>query len=75
MPEAPAGGELPPTMDTEPVMTAPTYTPEPKPHCESDQGCELATAVPEGILVEIDTCEDSLIDWNTVILPPTLPHP
>lgn len=40
--------------------------------CLSDLGCELATAIPVGILVEFYTGEDWLIDWNTEILPPTL---
>ncbi|ROJ25431.1 hypothetical protein DPX16_3596 [Anabarilius grahami] len=74
-PEPPADGELPPAARMEPATTAPTRAPEPKFPCESDQGCELATAVPVGILVEIDTGEDWLIDWNTEVLLPTLPHP
>lgn len=35
-PEPPADGELPPAPKTEPVMTAPTNTPEPKYQHESD---------------------------------------
>lgn len=57
------------------MTTAPTKAPEPKFPCESDQGCEPATEVPMEILVEFDTGEDWLIDWNSEILLPTLPHP
>ncbi|KAL1256547.1 hypothetical protein QQF64_012092 [Cirrhinus molitorella] len=75
MPEPPTDGELPPAASMEPAMTAPTSATKPKFPCESDQGCEPATAVPEGILVEIDAGEDWLIDWNGEILPPALSHP
>lgn len=68
----PTDVELPLATSTEPVMTAPTYALEPKPHRESDEGCESATAVPVVILVELDTGEDWLIDCNREILPPTL---
>ncbi len=75
MPEPPADGELLPATTTEPVTTAPNNAPEPKPLCESDQGCEPAIAVPVGILVDIDSGEDWLINWDMEILLPTLPHP
>lgn len=55
-----------------PVMTAPTIAPEPIPQSESDQGCEPATIV--GVLVKLKT-EDCLIDWDTEVMLPTLPHP
>lgn len=63
-PESPADGELLRAASTEPLTTAPINTPEPKLQCESDQEtrCEPATAVPEGILVEIDTGEDWLME-------------
>ncbi len=72
MPEPPADGELLPATTTEPVTTAPTNAPEPKPLCESDQGCEPAIAVPVLILVDIDSGEDWLINWDMEILLPTL---
>jgi hypothetical protein len=40
--------------------------PELKPQRDSDLGCEPATIVPVGVLVELDT-EDWLIDWETEI--------
>lgn len=46
----------------------PSTSKELKPQRES-------TTVPEGILVEIDSGENWLIDWDTEILPHTLPHP
>ncbi|KAF4113529.1 hypothetical protein G5714_006074 [Onychostoma macrolepis] len=64
-----------PATSTEPVTTVPTNDPEPKFPCESDQGCEPATAIPAGVLVEFDSGEDWLIDWDTEIMPPTLLHP
>ncbi|ROI62521.1 hypothetical protein DPX16_5194 [Anabarilius grahami] len=51
----PTDRELPPAARSEPVTTVPTNAPELKPQHESDQGCEPATAVPEGILVETDS--------------------
>lgn len=54
------------------MTTAPTIAPEPMPQSESDQGCEPATIV--GVLVELKT-EDCLIDWDTEVMLPTLPHP
>lgn len=41
------------------------------PQSESDKGCEPATIVPVGVLVELDT-EDFLIDWDSEVLLPTL---
>lgn len=58
MPETPADRVLLPAASTEPVMKTPTKAPELKYSCQSDQGCEPATAVPVGILVEFDTGED-----------------
>ncbi|KAL0189545.1 hypothetical protein M9458_016644, partial [Cirrhinus mrigala] len=73
MPEPPADGELLPTACTDPATTVPTNALEPKPQCESDQGCEPATDVPVGILVKIDSGENWLIEWDMEIQPPSIP--
>ncbi|ROL28098.1 hypothetical protein DPX16_11228 [Anabarilius grahami] len=74
-PESSADGELPPASTKEPVRsTAPMIAQDLKPNCESDQGCEPATSVPVGVLVEPDT-KDWLINWDSKVLLPTLPHP
>lgn len=58
---APADGELPAIVRKEPQS-------------KSDQGCEPATTVTEGILVELDT-EDWLINWYSEVKLLTQPHP
>lgn len=61
-PQPPRDVGLLPTASTEPVATVPTNAPALKPQSESNQECKLTTAIPEGILVEIDSGEDWLID-------------
>ncbi|ROJ62535.1 hypothetical protein DPX16_21521 [Anabarilius grahami] len=64
----------PPADSEQPVTTVPTIAPEQMPQCESDQGCEPATTMPEGILVVLNT-EDWLINWHSEVLFPTLSQP
>ncbi|ROL46817.1 hypothetical protein DPX16_1454 [Anabarilius grahami] len=66
--ETPTDGELPPAATHQPkpedMWPALTLAPKKEPHSESDQGCEPATSVAEGILVELVT-EDWLMDFHT----------
>lgn len=56
---SPTDGEQPPVATCQPEpedkWPARTHAPEKEPPSESDQGCEPATSVAEGILVEIET--------------------
>lgn len=61
-----ANGELLLGVSMEPVMTVSTNVLEPKPQHDSDQGCELATAIPVGILVDLDTGEDFALAPRTL---------
>lgn len=75
--ESTADGELTPVVVCEPEpesRTVPTIALEPEPQNESDQVYELATSVPVGVLVEMDS-EEWLIVWEAEVELPTLFSP